>query len=82
MHSQGGGDLDRSIGAMEDALALMLVGHAARSQALTGLGMSCFMWTRHRQGRGRDNVRTFIEASQSEMLLSERNTIPRVGKYR
>ena len=39
--SQGGGDLDRSIGMMEDALALTPVGHAARSQALMGLGMSC-----------------------------------------
>ena len=27
-------------------------------------------------------VRTLLEVSQSEMLLSERNTIPRVGKYR
>ena len=50
--SQGGGDLDRSIGVMEDALALTLVGHAARSQALMGLWMSCFMRTRHRQGQG------------------------------
>ena len=32
--SQGGGDLDRSIGVMEDALALTPVGHAARSQVL------------------------------------------------
>ena len=27
-------------------------------------------------------VRTLVEATQNEMLLSERNTIPKVGKYR